>query len=60
MFAAKMVLSPANQSSLSKLYCLQQNSVHCQNCVVYNELVFVVKMVLSTANQSLLPKLCCL
>jgi hypothetical protein len=60
VFAAKMVLSPTNQISLSKLYCLQRSSVRCQNCVVCNESKFAAEIVLSTANQSSLPKLCCL
>ena len=55
VFATEMVLSPANQCSLSKLCCLQQSSVRCQNCVCCNEAVFAAEMVLSVANQSSLP-----
>jgi hypothetical protein len=55
VFAAEMVFSTVNQSSLPKLWWLQRRSVRCQNCVrcrngvVSSESVFAIEIVLSAA-----------
>jgi hypothetical protein len=54
------MLPAANLCSMLKLGCLQRSSIHCWNCVVFSEAVFVVEIVLSSAKQCSLSKLCCL